>query len=212
MQKLSKNEDREVTYSGCKTNCNSSLSNKRMKANSWAHLFKKGHEIALYNPLNQDVIYGDEYLENLFCSFKLPTKPSDLKLNNYEIETLDLLIGYDIIVNETFNEQKELERLQEAVRNKFQIDLMYLVISNACNYSCDYCFVTKDDYKLSSKLNEKTIAKSIDLFLNFLPEKASSAKIVIYGGEPLINKDLIRFMITEGTQENQIIKKHRYKF
>lgn len=194
---LSKNEDKKLNYVGCRTNRNLSLSVQRLKANSWTHLFKKDQKIALYNPLNQEVVYGDEYLENLFCYFKYPTNPSDLKLNNSQLETLELLIEYDIIVNETFNEQNELEQLQEAVRNKFQIDLMYLVISNACNYSCDYCFVTKDDYKLRPRLNEKEIGKSIDLFLKFIPKETNSAKIVIYGGEPLINKDLIRFVITE---------------
>ena len=199
---MSKNEDERLKYSGLQINCNPSLLEKRLKVNLLAHLFKRGRKIALYNPLNQEVVYGDEYLEDLHCSFKSPTKPSELSLNTSQIETLNALIECDIIVNETFDEQKEIEQLQEAVCNKFQIDLMYLVISNACNYSCDYCFVTKDDYKLRSKLNKKSITKSIDLFLKFVPEKASSAKVVIYGGEPLINEDLIKFVI--GEEHNRI--------
>lgn len=186
-----------MKYAVCKIIRDHSLSNKKLKINSWVHIFKKGQQVALYNPLNQEVVYGDEYLEDLFYYFKLPNKPSDLNLDNYQIKTLKDMVDLDIIVNETFDEQKELEQLQEAVRKKFQIDLMYLVLSTACNYDCNYCFVTKDDYKLNSKLDKKTITNSIDLFLRFMPKEASSGKIVIYGGEPLLNEDLIRFVIGE---------------
>lgn len=173
---------------------------KHLKINTWSHVFKSDHRVAIYNPLNHEVIYGDKRLDELFCCFKEPTRLCDLKagLDNDKLMTIRKMLQFGIIVDETFDEQKELERFQQTVQRKFKIDLMYLVLSEECNYSCDYCFVTKDRHKLSCKpLQKKTIASAIDLLLRCVPKETNLVKIVIYGGEPLIHRDLIRFLIID---------------
>ena len=62
-----------------------------------------------------------------------------------------------------------------------------LLVAEDCNYNCSYCYHTKEDHMM----DWGTAQRAIDLFLNQL-SKNKKVNIFFYGGEPLLNFDLIQ--------------------
>jgi len=187
------------------------ISNGKFKKNPWVHLFRSQGKIALYNPLSQDVFYGNDNLLNLVNRFEKPEKITDLNLDKSQLNALKDLVDTGIIVKERYDAQDEIKNLQKAVNDKFKISLMYLVLSNKCNYSCEYCFVTKDEIKVSRKMSKQIISDSFDMLSELIGE-GGSAKVVFYGGEPLLNENLIKFVLTEERKRIESSKGITFEF
>ena len=86
-----------------------------------------------------------------------------------------------------------------------------LVVSEACNLRCTYCMYGDHypDFRKHSTLLMKsnTAKRSIDFFLERC-KKDEPVSIGFYGGEPLINFDLIEFCLTYASQ--QYPSKHQH--
>ena len=64
-----------------------------------------------------------------------------------------------------------------------------LHLTNNCNMACDYCYVSNS--KICT-MSFDTAKKAVDLVcMKSKEENGSSSGIVFFGGEPLIEKDLI---------------------
>lgn len=71
-----------------------------------------------------------------------------------------------------------------------KIKVFTVVFSNKCNLTCKYCYV-KDSQLIFPKEKLVDLLKFIDNL-----EKDSNFSITIFGGEPLINKNLLKNFIT----------------
>jgi uncharacterized protein len=89
--------------------------------------------------------------------------------------------------------------------NKEQVDRTgiseaYLSVTNACNLACRYCFV--EDTKVSANpapgvMSQHVAKQSIDFLLAHATPGAPLT-IVLWGGEPLLNADLVQFVVDYG--------------
>jgi uncharacterized protein len=120
--------------------------------------------------------------------------------------------AYDIVMNKTDNPSIEAseqlaEILEEANKNAYDVKSRYtsarsdqdlslgflwLGIAHCCNLNCSYCFANKDNYLKDSKslMDFNTAKRAID----FLLEKRdgrTELSILFFGGEPLMNFDII---------------------
>ena len=106
----------------------------------------------------------------------------------------DLRILQDKIELVKYNPQFESERLQEK-RNE-ALEGLVLNVTESCNLNCGYCIFsgnyTGERKHNSSKMDFETAKKGVDLFL---PKAAKPVLISFYGGEPLLNMELIRDII-----------------
>lgn len=74
--------------------------------------------------------------------------------------------------------------------------VMYLLLTDACNLACEYCFVENQipNNQRRIHMDEKTAKRAIDFFVSSsarYPEHLNKKKtIIFYGGEPLMNKDV----------------------
>jgi len=88
----------------------------------------------------------------------------------------------------------ESETLKEK-RNNY-LEGLVLNITESCNFNCSYCIFSGnylgERNHNSSKMDFETAKKGIDLFL---PHSTDPALISFYGGEPLINMNLIKEVI-----------------
>ena len=66
-----------------------------------------------------------------------------------------------------------------------------LMLAEACNMSCKYCFCGKKNETLMSK---QTAQKAIDFLIN-VSGKRKNIDILFFGGEPLLNKTGFRFAL-----------------
>jgi len=77
-----------------------------------------------------------------------------------------------------------------------------LLVSQTCNMKCDYCFVDGGSYGKENRLMSLKIAKdSVDFLLNI--SKNKNLEIDFFGGEPLLNWDVVKEVILYGKSEGE---------
>lgn len=79
----------------------------------------------------------------------------------------------------------------EAEQKKFQLSTISMFLTNNCNLRCKYCY-EKNQHKISN-MSEAVAKASIDFLLDMIDDNASPT-ISLFGGEPLLNTDLIEFI------------------
>lgn len=82
-----------------------------------------------------------------------------------------------------------------------QIGTLRLALTTACLLRCRYCFVKK-----TNKMMEKEIAKKAIRLLLKSPGK--NKKLLIYGGEPLLNFPLLKKIIPQAQKLAQTLRKN----
>ncbi len=71
-----------------------------------------------------------------------------------------------------------------------------LLLSETCNLSCKYCFVKKRSPKMMSK---EVAKQSIDFLINnAIKEKQNHISVLLFGGEPLLNLDVLGYVLDYG--------------
>lgn len=72
-----------------------------------------------------------------------------------------------------------------------------LLISQKCNFKCDYCFVHEGKYNEKESLMDKEISfKAVDFLIE--NSKTKNVEIDFFGGEPLLNWDVVKETIEYG--------------
>ena len=159
-------------------------------------LAKNGY-IARYNSIkNVPVFYEDRY-DDLVESI----------LNN---ETDFIPKGLEHLIsqlekNKVIIPSKEYDdAIMAAVRKipgKPYPSVLYLMLTEKCNFACDYCFIER--YMDQSKANvmSKEIAKKgIDFFVHQIKSQPDlfeyEKRIFFYGGEPLSNYDVLKYAVS----------------
>jgi uncharacterized protein len=79
------------------------------------------------------------------------------------------------------------------VEEKNYVDNLCLLVAQACNLACEYCFAGGGDYSEKNKpiMDIDTIKIIIDKYFDHNSRNKSEIKIQFFGGEPLLSKDLI---------------------
>lgn len=97
------------------------------------------------------------------------------------------------------------------VKTKFEglsnfTGLHIFVVSLRCEHSCPYCQVSRQsDDKMSYDMSYDTALKSLDIVFK---SPSPAIKIEFQGGESLLNFELIKLIVREAQQRNQIKQKH----
>lgn len=76
------------------------------------------------------------------------------------------------------------------------LSILFLEVTEQCNLKCSYCIYSEDypyeRFETSKKMSFDTAKEAID---NLVPLSRNNALIGFYGGEPLLNMDLIRQVV-----------------
>ena len=103
-----------------------------------------------------------------------------------------------------------LELLALKVRTKFSrlrdfTNLHLFVVSLRCDHSCQYCQVSRQsEDKAAFDMTGETADKALDLVFR---SPNTAIKIEFQGGEPLLNFDLIRYVVENAEQRNVVEKR-----
>ena len=91
------------------------------------------------------------------------------------------------------------------------IKALCLHVSHDCNLSCEYCFASKGDYKSGRSLMSKDVAlKAVD-YLVANSGHRHNIEIDFFGGEPLMNFDVVKEVVAYGKElENKTGKKFHF--
>ncbi len=180
---------------------------QRLKISPFAHVLRRGNNVAVYNSMNQKLFFSDKSLVQFLDKFKEPHETSKIK----QREMTKKLFDSKILIGDGFNPDTLLEKIRKVATSKPSIESLYIVTTDECNYACKYCFVEGNmpENYAPSMMSQETARRGIELFLESKNEEAKSSEIVFYGGEPLLNKEIIRFsneLLDENVKNGRINK------
>ncbi|MFZ2310375.1 MAG: radical SAM protein [Patescibacteria group bacterium] len=139
------------------------------------------------NDIIENFKYGKS-IKSIYDQFEL-TKEEKAIFNR----SVNLLIKNKMLVPIQYDENEEIKRYRDENLPGPAINLMYLILTDECNYACTYCYIENampKDYKFSY-MTESMAKKRIDNFVNWSNKtKSKNKSILFYGGEPLLNKDV----------------------
>lgn len=140
---------------------------------------------AVYNNLVMDVLYVDETEKECILNHTVSNS-----------ETISALFDKGIYINDTSADNNALGVLRSAYQNLVgKIQILYLVLTNSCNLNCCYCFLENNpQYKEQRLLMSEEVAMiAAKKYCTYANENnIESPLIVLYGGEPLINYEVIK--------------------
>ncbi len=152
-----------------------------------------------------------DMLDNIEPPFeeKCPDAVVD-KLKRFYSEE-DILSCYEEIV-ELYNDRILFSPDDYEKFAKYQvaapIKSMCLLVAMDCNLWCSYCFAGQGDYCLGKKLMSLDIGKAA---LDYLLENSGNRKnleVDFFGGEPLLNWDVVRGIVAYGREREKEYGKH----
>ena len=135
----------------------------------------------LYNTINSALILVDEEAYKLLYKGEFSRIPPEL---------LSQLKDAGIIVDETFDELSLFEYIYS--RNRFWGETLNFTIlpTYDCNFMCKYCYEKSVGNFRKDYMTEEIARETVDYIkrkLDYFNNVVNSVRIVLYGGEPLLN-------------------------
>ena len=76
------------------------------------------------------------------------------------------------------------------------LNSLWINVAHTCNLACKYCFVNKGKYDNSGELMTLQVAEDkVEEWLINLDEKQKVFNVIFFGGEPLLNLDVIKYIV-----------------
>lgn len=112
-------------------------------------------------------------------------------------EYIKKLIQLEILVPSELDEKKKYLKLFRKARRDDKTFGIYLITTRNCQLNCPYCFERGIERKEWLKI--ETAEKIVQWSQNYLTKHSECNKfrVVLYGGEPLLNKKLIKYILPE---------------
>lgn len=132
---------------------------------------------------------------------KLPTdSPEKVADAVEELKRVNLL-GDTPLKKSTADQVEEYERMQLEKLTRKKLMQVSLNVTHKCNLNCDYCYGGDGSYGGPAvNMSRKTARRAIDFLMG---ENGSSdrCRITLFGGEPLLNFDLVKYVVRHAKQE-----------
>ncbi len=171
-----------------------------LRFSRFLHVLDFGNGVsAFYNALNQAVVYTASDFSSALQALQKPFSTAGLcgGLGQTERKTVRNLIRqlwrHKMLLEPDEDEMLDVETLRQFL-NKPEIAILYLLLTDACNIACRYCYFEggiPEGYKFSLMPFE-TAKSSVDLFVkvhaqDLLKSNKEGPHIIFYGGEALLN-------------------------
>ncbi len=77
------------------------------------------------------------------------------------------------------------------------IGILYLMLTDGCNLACKYCYIERPNDRSRSPtfMGQSVADKALDKFSNVLAKDLEEPQVILYGGEPLMNKPIAEYVI-----------------
>lgn len=179
-----------------------------MRLSRYTSVFKKENIYAYYHSLRMKPIYVNEKFHNYIQEIVNTNNVNDIfcRVSADDKQQLELLLNsleeYKIINKDENYDYKIIGKFRNKLP-KPSIQVAYFIVSELCNLACSYCFIENnmDENLIRQKNMTCDMAKKgLDFFCkqislnkdSFNDEKA----IIIYGGEPLTNFEVIKYLMS----------------
>jgi uncharacterized protein len=173
-----------------------------LRFSKFCHILpRSNNQYILFHSLNMEIVYLVDGFSKMIDYFKNGKSVQSIieqsELSEEDKSTLikfvHLLVKFEMLVPVQYDETNDLEKYRKENLPGPVINLMYLILTDECNFACTYCYIENampSDYKFSY-MTPRMATKRIDDFAKWSGMKKSKNKsILFYGGEPLMNKDV----------------------
>ncbi len=173
-----------------------------LRFSRFCHIFPQNdNQYVLFHSLSMEIVFLVSGFSKIIEHFRLGKTAESIiqqmslsgKDKSIFIKLIHLLIEYKMLVPIRHDERQDIETCRKENLPGVAINLMYLILTDECNFACTYCFVENGmskDYKFAYMSSEMA-KKMINLFAGWSAQKPSKNKsILFYGGEPLLNKNV----------------------
>ena len=159
-----------------------------MKLSNYAHWIEIiNEEYALFNSILMQIVFVNKEKLDKIINIDVTDEEKE------QLIELGIYVKSDLILDEVYDD------LATAIKKQSkQLSIMYLNISTFCNLACKYCFIENNPITNNSfqKMNFTTAKIAVDKFVKEINKnKVEEAQVIIYGGEPLTNFELLQEII-----------------
>lgn len=166
-----------------------------MILSKFAQKIEKDGYICRFNSLkNAPVFYKtelDKKLEECLCNSECGFHSEEIALLISELERAKV-----IVPSPNFDDSI-ISAIRNCVKKPYP-EILYILLTEKCNFACDYCFIERHMDQAKTHVMTKEIAlKALDFYASQIskdPDLFEEEKnILFYGGEPLSNYEVLKF-------------------
>jgi len=179
----------------------------KCRLSRWCKWFERGNNIAFLHSISLALIFLPKLIgwKVIHSRFNLEEIEDDI-VKKFRNENLIVDCGYDEIA--------ELIEIREQFLQDKNLEIMYLLLTDACNLKCRYCFEETPLLMLKPipavtavTMDIATVNQSINIFADLTTKygrKYHKRVIHLYGGEPLINIAAVKAAVEKVAQLKKI--------
>lgn len=164
----------------------------KLKSSPFLHIVDvSDNYVALYNSLNLEIVFIDkEFVSKNKDDLTWFAEDEESCSIFEQLKNLGFLINKEEDGYDTYRKYQE-------ILDKPSVNILYLLLTDSCNLRCKYCYFLAPMPKEHrfSFMKKETALKAIDLFSRCversIKEGHKEQHIVIYGGEPTLNKEVL---------------------
>lgn len=174
-----------------------------------------GYDIAIDSNSGGIHVLDDITFELLKNETSMPTREAALKKlkRQYTAEEIDEAYNEAASLKEQGMLFSSLNNLEDTIKAKPMntgVKAICLHVSHDCNLRCEYCFASEGDYNSGRTLMSREVAlKAVD-YLVANSKGRHNLEIDFFGGEPMMNFDVVKDVVAYGRQIEASTGKHFY--
>lgn len=168
-----------------------------LKSDNGDHMFVNGITGSV------DIIHKEEYDQYL------KWKENKSGLYNGNKDLLNSLIKREYIVDDSYNEEAEKEKIIMKYKNAYnscanECQRVIFILTYGCNFKCPYCY--EKNISNTKRMSKEQVNKIFEIYNNNVD------KIGLFGGEPLLpgNMEIIKYIIQKSPNSEYSIITNGY--
>ena len=172
------------------------------------HKFKQG-DLYIVLDVNSGAIHViDELVYNVLDYYPNPDIDK-MKLDYSREEILEAIEDIDaLIANEELFSPDHYEKDINFKNRKPVLKSVCLHVAHDCNLRCGYCFASQGDFQGTRSIMSLDVGKKALLYLAQKSENRHNLEVDFFGGEPLMNMEVVKGLVDYGRSLEEEYNKH----
>jgi len=158
------------------------------------HTLSRGDVGVVFHSLSMLPIFINAELLPFVASLRSGQDLQNFQPNSPQADLFACLDRYGMLVDVNADEYELVREIANEHLGTPRISVLYLVVTDDCNFACSYCAVESRfaEPTVHTRLTASHASQAILLFRKYVDRSAPRPRIVFYGGEPMLNFELIK--------------------